>query len=238
MKPGSRKKTFAAFAVTLIVIAAIFALSMIDTNAFNRAKHHTVFSGPALFSAEQEATEPVSVKAIPRSSTWTKVFDLNGEGLTEHNYQAYTYDFTISNNTRDEVDEFTFLLQVNRQVYLLSGWNGETEVHQVRSGGEIVATIPDLREYAPEAYPLEYVTVDGESMVSLEAGDYFRYIPSSSMNAMEVPIEPEEGTTPGFILYVAIGDSIEDSTLSLDYSFHRLLTSVPMFWISLAGLAV
>lgn len=38
----------------------------------------------------------MSVHALARSSTWTKVFDLNNEGLTEHNYQAYTYDFTVS----------------------------------------------------------------------------------------------------------------------------------------------
>ena len=33
--------------------------------------------------------------AAPRGSTWTKVFDLYDEGLTEHNYQAFTYDFTF-----------------------------------------------------------------------------------------------------------------------------------------------
>ncbi|MBR0302455.1 MAG: HD domain-containing protein, partial [Clostridia bacterium] len=72
----------------------------------------------------------------------------------------------------------------------------------------------------------------------MKTGDYFIYYPSSSMNAMEVPIEPEEGTTPGFIMYVEIGESIEGSTIELEYTFNRLLTSEPLFWISIAGLAV
>ena len=55
---------------------------------------------------------------------------------------------------------------------------------------------------------------------------------------MEMPIEPYEGTTPGIILYVESGESIEDSTLELDYTFHRVLTSEPLFWVSLALLAL
>ncbi len=35
-----------------------------------------------------------------------------------------------------------------------------------------------------------------------------------------------------------IGETIEGSTLELDYTFHRLLTSEPMFWIALAALTV
>lgn len=29
----------------------------------------------------------------------------NSEGLTDHNYQAYTYDFYLSNNTGDEISD-------------------------------------------------------------------------------------------------------------------------------------
>ena len=64
------------------------------------------------------------------------------------------------------------------------------------------------------------------------------YFPSSSTNAMEVPIKAYEGTTPGFIIYVPIGESIEDSSLDLEYTLHRLLTSEPLFRISLAGLGI
>lgn len=72
----------------------------------------------------------------------------------------------------------------------------------------------------------------------MEAGDYLVYIPSSSMNAMEAPIEPHQGTTPGIIMYVAAGESIEDSELVLDYKYYRPLKNEPMFWASLVGLAI
>ena len=55
---------------------------------------------------------------------------------------------------------------------------------------------------------------------------------------MEVPIEPHEATTPGFILYVAIGKDINQSTMDLEYTFHRLITSEPLFWIALIAIAV
>ena len=111
------------------------------------------------------------------------------------------------------------------------------EIHQNTPSGEIVETIPDLREFDANDYTLCMFTVDGETLVAMKAGDYLVYTPSSSANAMEVPIEPHEATTPGIIMYVGIGESIDDSTLELQYQFNRLLTSEPLFWVSL-GLMV
>ena len=238
MKNGIRKKAVIIFSVTLAVVIAAFAASVIKTNAFNAKKHKASFSGEALFTAEDAKENDVSVTGVARSSTWTKLFDLNNEGLTENNYQAYTYDFTFSNNTKDEVKDFSFKLTFSHDAFLAQGWNGSVEIHQILNGGEIVSTVPDLREFVAADHPLETLTVDGESFITMKTGDYFIYYPSSSMNAMEVPIEPEEGTTPGFIMYVEIGESIEGSTIELEYTFNRLLTSEPLFWISIAGLAV
>ena len=238
MKQDNRKKTLLIFVITFVAILAVFALSVVKTTAYNRTVHRETFSGPALFSAEEAQTGAVTVKAAPRSSTWGKIFDFNNEGITENNYQAFTYDFTVSNNTRDAVNSFTFLLRFNREVFLSSGWNGAVELHQLRDGGETVSTIPDLRDYDPGEYALETVTVDGDTFITMEAGDYFVYLPSTSMNAMEVPIEPEEGTTPGFILYVPNGEDIGGSVLELEYTFNRLLTSEPLFWVSAAALVV
>ena len=238
MNKKTRKTIIIVFIVSLIIIVAVFAASLIKTDAYNKANHQDAFSGDALFGEEDPKTADLSVHAAARDSTWSKVFDLNNEGLTEENYQAYTYDFTFSNNTRDEVDQFSFKLTFNKEIFLSSGWNGAVEIHQHVNGKEIVSTVPDLREFSAEDHPLETVVIDGETMIRMRPGDYFIYIPSESMNAMEIPIEPEEGTTPGFILYVAIGESIEDTTLDLDYSFHRLLTSEPFFWIAVAGMGV
>ena len=238
MKKENKNIKGKLYATALFIIISVFAFSMIRTNVYNSKKHRETFTGTALFSSEGGKEKAVSVTAVPRSSTWTKIFDLERKGLSQPNYQAYTYDFTVANNTKDEVSEFSFRLTFSQDVFLASAWNGALEIHQNVTGGELVSTVPDLREFVASDYALATVTVDGESFIHLKAGDCFVYLPSSSMSAMEMPIKPHEGTTPGIILYVAIGTTIEDSTLELEYTFHRLLTSDPLFWVSLAGLAV
>ena len=178
------------------------------------------------------------MEASARSSTWTKAFDFNNEGITEHNYQAFTYDFNINNNTKDEVKEFSFKLTFSKEAFLSSAWNGALEIHQNEGSGEYVATVPDLRVFVPEDYNFETFTVEGETLIDMKAGDYLIYIPSSSVNALEMPISPMEGTTPGIIMYLPIGESLDGSVLELDYVFHRVLTSEPLFWISLVGMTV
>ena len=238
MKNESGKRTTLIFASALLIIAGILLLSVLKTNAYNSAIHHETFAGPELFSPENAEEKAVSVAAVARGSTWTKLFDLKDEGLTDHNYQAYTYDITVSNNTRDAVADFSFQLTFSHEIFLMSGWNGALEIHQHVSGGEIVDTVPDMRVFDPDAHTLDTVTFDGESLIVMEAGDYLVYFPSATMNALEVPIEAKEGTTPGLILYVEIGEGIEASTLRLDYRFHRLLTSEPLFWVSAGFLLI
>ncbi len=237
MRDKKRSVAAWAFVVTFLAFIAILAASVMKTNAYNSARHHAAFSGHDYFSPEGAQTDGITVSAAPRGSTWTKALDVNNEGLTEHNYQAYTYDFTFANDTKDEVSDFLFRLTFTRNVYLSSAWNGALEIHQITGKSERIAMIPDLRDYDSSDYELDYFTVDGETLVAMKPGDYLVYYPSSSMNAMEVPIKAYEGTTPGFILYVPIGESIEDSPLELEYTLHRLLTSEPLFWISLAGMA-
>ena len=238
MKRETQKKARVLFLAALAVIFAIFVASVLKTDAFNRTRHHASFAGESLFYGDGSSFPGVTVRASARSSTWGKIFDFDNEGLTENNYEAHTYDFTVSNNTGDEVSEFTFTLTFRQDVFLASAWNGALVSHQNVDGRELVDTVPDLREFDPAAHQLETVTVDGESFIAMKSGDYLEYLPSSTMNAMEMPIEPYEGTTPGIILYVAIGESVEEASLELDYTFHRLLTDEPLFWISLGGLGL
>ena len=238
MSNNNRKRAAIIMAVTFIITIAVFLLSIFKTAEYNKKQHHEFFSGPTLFSSEKTNFTGLAINAVPRGSTWTKVFDLNNEGLTEHDHQAYTYDISLSNNTKDEVKDFSFKLIFDKEVFLLSGWNGAFEIHQNAGGTERVSTIPDLRDYDSSDYDIETVSVDGETLIRMNPGDYFVYLPSSSENAKEVPIEPYEGTTPGFIMYQAIGENIDNSTLELDYTFHRLLRSEPLFWISQIGLMI
>lgn len=237
-RKNRRGKTIILYSVLLALIIIIFVLSLVKTEIYNRTRHHRSFSGPTLFSEEVVDTYPVSINAVPRGSTWTKVYDPENLGLTEHNIQAYTYDFTVSNNTKDEVSDFTFTIIFERETFLSSAWNGELELHQKQAGGEYVATVPDLREFNPEDYALDTVTVDGEVLIRMKPGDYLVYLPSSSMSAMEIPIEPFEGTVPGIILYTAIGEDISGSTIEMDYTFHRFLKNVPLFWISIVAFTI
>ncbi len=232
MKTEGRKKTVLLFIVSLAVILAVFLGGVFRTRAYNRTKHRMTTTGEELFTTAIDKSKPVSINAVSRGSTWSKAFDLNDEGLTEHNFQAYTYDFTVINHTQDEVADFSFVLTFNQDVYLSSAWNGALEIHQHTNGGEITATVPDLREFHPDDYPLKTFTVDGEPFIALHAGDYCRYIPSATMNAREMPIAPKEGTTPGIIMYVRIGEDISETTLELEYTFHRLLRSEPLAWIA------
>ena len=238
-KKQKRKTATIIFLVTLILALALLGASVLKTNAFNRTKHYESFPGVRLFDLDdaQEDYE-VSVRAVARSSTWGKIFDFNDEGITENNYQAYTYDITVANHTKDEVASFSYKLTFGEEAFLASAWNGALEIHQNVKGGELVATVPDLREFKPDNYDLEIVTVDGESFIAMKPGDYLVYIPSSTMNAMEMPIEAFEATTPGIIMYVAIGETIKDSSLELEYTFHRVLTSEPLFWVALGCLVL
>ena len=235
IKKSNVRKTFVIFAVTLLLIAACFGIGVLKTRAYNRSVHSATFFGNTLFDSDP-ALDDVSVSAVARSSTWGKIFDFDNQGLTENNYQAYTYDFTVSNNTKDQVSDFSFVLTFSNEAFLSSAWNGALEIHQNIDGKEIVDTVPDLREFDPSRHNLRVVIVDGERLIQMNKGDSFKYIPSSSMNAMEIPIRAHEGTSPGFIMYVKMGESIFDSELTISYKFHRRLRSEPLIWISAVGL--
>lgn len=233
-----RKNTIWAFVIAFLIVVAVFAASIFRTNVYNSAVHSDTFTGEEAFAQESDRTRNFSLSITQRSSTWSKVFDFNNEGLTEHNYEAHTYDFSFTNNTKDVVSDFSFRLKFGSEAFLSSAWNGALEIHQMKDGSEVVETIPDLRDYDSSDYNLNFFTVDGETLVAMNAGDYLVYYPSKSQNALEVPIRSKEGTIPGFIIYVPIGDSIEDSIIDVDYKLYRPLTSEILFKLSLGALAV
>ena len=238
MKMKSRTKVRIIFLAALLAILGIYGLSVWKTETYNRTVHHDTISGPPLFSSAVARGKDVSVNVRTRSDTWNKIFDIKNEGLTEENVQAYTFDFLISNNTKDEVSDFSFKMTFSKDVYLSSAWNGALEIHQFSSGEEVVDTIPDLRKYDPDQYDLEIFSTDGESFIVMHAGDYLIYHPDTGVNAMEVPIRAHESTSPGIIMYVAIGKDIHDSVLDISFTLHRMLTREPLFWASAVCLLI
>lgn len=222
-------------ASTLVIVVALFLTSIIRTNIYNSNLHSSITSDSDLFTTAPDRTKNVSINIVPREGTWGKIFDFNNEGLTENNYTAATYDFFISNNTGDEVTEFSFKMVFKHEAYLSQAWNGALEIHQFRNGKEIVENIPDLRVYNPSDYALDYYFLEEEPFIRMEESDYLVYYPSTSKSALEMPIKAYEGTTPGIIIYVKNGESIENSILFLNYVLHRQLSSDILFWISFIG---
>ena len=233
-----KKYITALFAAIFLVICALFILSAVENDRFNKEVHKASFTGSSLFRVDDDRDLDLSVRAETRSSTWTKLFDINNEGITENNYQAFTYDFYISNNTNDEISDYKFRLDFNREVFLFLAWNGSLEIHQFTDAGEKINLVPDLREFNPDEHDLITATYDGDVLIDMMPGDYLVYYPSSSENAMEVPVEPYEGVVPGIIMYTPIGENIEDSVLAIGYTFHRGITSEPLFRAALIMLAV
>ena len=205
---------------------------------YNKKVHQNTLSGEKLFTTSDDNNADVSVRVEPRSSTWSKCIDYYNEGLEEFNYQALTYDFFIRNNTKDEVSDYKLTFTFDRDVYLLSAWNGAIEIHQKVNGGEYVATVPDLRDYDSGDYSFDTTSVDGETLIRMKAGDYLVYIPSTSENSKEMPIEQYEGIVPGIIMYIPLGEDINNSSLEIDYTFHRMLKSEPLFWAACVCLGV
>ncbi len=230
------KRAVINFGVSLLLILILCVISILRVNKYNNTTHYESFSGDTLFSEGYEADNAFSLRAIPRDSTWTKVFDFNNVGLKDHNYRAYTYDFPIRNNTPDEIAYFTFTLHFDKEVFLLSAWNGALKIHQTGEGREYVETVLDLRNFHPLNYSFDTVTFDGETLIRMKGGDYFEYLPSSNENAMEVPLEPFEGTVPGVILYAPIGEEIDGWKVDIEYRFNRLITKDLLFRLSFVGL--
>ena len=239
MNLSKKARNVSLILMTVFVVAiVVMVASIVKTRAYNEERHRVSYSGTQLFSGERAGAEDVGIIAQPRESTWTKVFDLNNEGLEEHNYRAYTVDYTVKNNTEDEVKDFSFTLTFYQShIFLLSAWNGALEIHQNTGGQEIVDTVPDLREFVPDNHPFETFTADGETMISMQPEDYLLYIPSTADNAMEMPIEPSEATTPGIIMYAPMDEDIDNVDLILEYSYNRHLSQEPLFWVSV-GLIV
>ena len=226
------------FAGALVVIAGLFTASLIKTNIYNSKKYEQSLTGSELFTSSPDKTQKVSINIIPRDGTWGKIFDFNDEGLTENNYTAYTYDFFISNNTGYEVKQFSFKYEFHHEAFIAQAWNGAVEIHQHVEGKEHVVTIPDLRVYNSKDYDLKYFFIEEEPFIEMNDGDYIIYYPSTTMNALEMPIKPHEGTTPGIIMYVKNGENLDNSVVTFNYSLFKMFTNDIFFMLSLIFFAL
>ena len=65
---------------------------------------------------------------------------------------AYTYDYTVSNNTDDRVSEFKIKMTFNNEAYIASAWNGALVIHQNVAGNKIISKLEKNKgtQFAPE----------------------------------------------------------------------------------------
>ena len=91
IKKKNRKRAALLFSGAFVIILACLIVSIISANTYNSIRYNKTVTGSEMFNVGDAYDEEkgVFVTAAARSSTWTKVFDFNNEGLTEHNYQAY-----------------------------------------------------------------------------------------------------------------------------------------------------
>ena len=237
MNKNKRKKSIIGFIIAFIIIFSCLLASVVRVRLYNKKQHIESFVGYEFLNKEVVRNN-IGLSVIPRTSTWGKIFDFNNEGLTDNNYQAYTYDFTIFNNSKDRINDFHFKLQFNQESYISQGWNGAIEIHQLRDDNEYVATVPDLRDFNTNDYNFDIFRVDGEELVVMKPGDYLVYWPSSTLNAKEIPIEANEATTPGIIMYFPMNVEVENLSFSLYYRMHRMLATDVFFIISFLALII
>ena len=180
-----------------------------------------------------EAAEEGDVTAVlsARSSTWTKVFDLEETGSEVPDYQAYTYDLTITNRSGAELTDYTFRFSFRTEAYLASAWNGSVEICQ----GTVTETIPDLRSFDAASLTVTTVNVDGEDFIPLGEEDSFVYTPSASQTAREIPVEAGASSVPGFIAYLRIGDGLSSPSLTMEYQLHRSIGEDNLFKLALGA---
>ena len=72
----NRKKSVLAFGITLVIVIAMFATTLVKTNVYNNKVHKLTLESAELFSSESQKGKAVSFSAVPRSSTWGKTFRL------------------------------------------------------------------------------------------------------------------------------------------------------------------
>ena len=218
-----------SFFTALLIILSLFVISIIQTNKYNSKTHQLSLSGEELFDFTNRYQKGVSLYISKRTDSWNKTFNLNGE---EVEFTAFTYDFHITNNSIDTVNSFNFKLYFKNTTILYLAWNGAIEIHQFKDGNEIVAQIPDLRQFDPDDYPIEITIADGEKFIEMHENDYLIYLPSEASNAIEMPIRPHEGATPGMIIYVKSNEIFKTSSVEMTFSLLRTITTVPVFWVA------
>ena len=180
-------KIFAGIGIAVIIL--LFTAAFVRTEKYNSTERSISLEGDALYNMPDYSG--LTVELTKEAGGWSTEID----GAA---YDAYTLSPQISNPTQEEVADYRVRINVNSDVYFITGWCGTVEFHQgVAAGKEKVQTI-DLRD-RPEVYVIDTIPTDDAPLVPLYAGDWFMYIPSSTEG--EAPLAAGAVCTPGLMYY-------------------------------------
>ncbi len=135
------------------------------------------------------------------------------------------WDAALTNPTDDEVRDWSLVININDDCYLNQFWNGEVEIHQRGTDGQMQISTLDLAKYDPDDLSIDYLIAGADLLIPLHAGDQIIYHPSVSL--YETPVNPNSEVVVGLILYYE--DDFDLSDYYVEYTYHRLFTHGTFF---------
>lgn len=207
--------------VVITSISIIFIIIGLSLNHSFNTKKHT-----AIYDSSNAEESKINFNISSNSAPWQRSID-DGSGTKVFNGQ--TYNFTIENKEKYEVNSYSIKITPKNTMYIASCWNGAIEVHQ----GDYVEYIEDLREYDFEHTAFKTIGSGTDRIIKLTSDDYILYYPSKS--ALETPVSKNQTITIGFIIYQVSGSSV-DATLDMTYTMSKSLLTNPLFDLGIIGL--
>ena len=158
------------------------------------------------------------------TSTWLKR-DFKMEDGRKVDLTGQTIDGTLSNQSRDMIQDWKLRINIIGDCYINQAWTGEVEIHQFVETDQEKVQRMNLQDYRLEQVKLAYV-YDGDLLIPLKKGDYFIYYPSARFN--EMPVEGGADVKIGVIFYYL--DPLDFSDYELQFHFHRSFTQGYTFY--------
>ena len=145
------------------------------------------------------------------TSTWEK---------RELKLKAAIFDASVKNNSSYDIDNWSLIINIEKDCYINQFWNGTTEIHQyVGTADEKVQTI-DLASYNKDDITLDHIFDASDLLIPLKKGDMVVYHPNAEFK--ETPLKTRQTIVVGMILYY--NGEMEIADYGVVYHFHKFFT--------------
>ncbi len=177
-------------------------------------------------------------KIMPEDFVYPEYFDHDFTGMSEYGNAAYgaTYTFAVNNLSYYTIDEWSFELTTDTNIFLNKAWTGSVEFFQ--EGGKKHDIFKSLQENY-EQIKIDSIPCSELTLFPLAKGDRIIYHPSTQNK--EQPLEKNCNTSVGAIFYTEYNPhdfslKIKDGKLS----YHAIdsLANHKSFMITFAGILI